>query len=181
MVRAIFLDRDGTINEDLGYVYKEKDFKFIQGSLKALKKLSKTNFKVIIITSQSGIGRGYYSYKDFLKLTNHMLDEFKKEKVRVDAVYFCHHAPEDMCECRKPKTKMIEEAAKRFNIDLEESFVIGDKTSDILMGQRAGCKTILVLTGNAGKDGKFEVKPDFVVKNLLEAVEIILELTNSKL
>lgn len=171
--KAIFFDRDGTINEDKGYVGKVKDFKFLPKALDALKLLSKTKYKVIIITSQGGIGRGYYSHEDFMKINRYMLNEFKKEKIRIDAIYFCHHAPEERCNCRKPATGLIEQAKKRFNIDLKKSFVIGDKTSDIMLGKNVGCKTILVLTGKAGKDNKYSIKPDFVAKNLLEAVKII--------
>ncbi len=171
--KAIFLDRDGTINKDSGYVSEVKDFKFLLGALEALKILSKSDYKIIIITSQSGIGRGYYTHGDFFKVTDYMLNEFKKEKIRIDAIYFCHHAPEQECKCRKPETGLIKQAEKRFNINLKKSYVIGDKTSDIKLGKNAGCKTILLQTGKAGKDKKFIVKPDFVAKNLLDAVKNI--------
>ena len=172
--KAVFLDRDGTINEDKGYVGKVKDFKFLPRVLEALKKLSKSKYRIIIITSQSGIGRGYYTHKDFMKITKYMLDKFKKEKIRIDAIYFCHHAPEEKCNCRKPKTGLIEQAEKRFDINLKQSFVIGDKTSDIMLGKNAGCRTILLLTGKAGRDNQYKAKPDYICKDLLEAVKIVL-------
>jgi len=171
---AIFLDRDGTINVDKSYVYRLEDFEFISGSLNALQLLSKTQYKLIIVTNQSGIGLGLYTQADYNKVTNYMLAEFKKHKIRVDKIYFCSHSPEKRCNCRKPQQQMIKNAQNEFNIDLKNSFVIGDKTSDIEFGKRAGCKTILLETGLAGKDGRFRVKPDFVCKNLLEAAKLII-------
>jgi len=174
--KAVFLDRGGVINEDKSndYIHKIKDFKFISRVLEALKILSKTDYKIIIVTNQSGIGRGYYKHEDFFKVTDYMLNEFKKEKIRIDAIYFCYHSPEQACKCRKPETLLLEKAKKRFNINCKKSFVIGDKTSDIMFGKKAGCKTILVQTGKAGKDGKYNVKPDYIAKNLLDAVKNII-------
>ncbi len=168
------IDRDGVINIDYGYVHEIEKFEFISGVLDALKLLSKTDFKIIIITDQSGIGRGYYKEEDYKKLTEYMFGEFEKNNIRVDGIYYCPHSPESGCSCRKPKTGMPEKAKKDFDIDFSKSYFIGDKTSDIKCGENAGCKTILVKTGKAGKDGMYDVRPDFVADDLKAAVERII-------
>jgi D-glycero-D-manno-heptose 1,7-bisphosphate phosphatase len=173
--KAVFLDRDGTINVDKEYIFKIKDFAFISGSVKALQLLQDAGFLLIIITSQSGIGRGYYSMKDYNALNRHMLAELKKNKVKIKKVYYCPHSPEESCKCRKPSTFFIREAQKRYNINLKESYCIGDKTADIKMGKNAGCITILVKTGKAGKDKKFAVKPDNTAKDLYDAARLVLK------
>lgn len=179
MNKAVFLDRDGTINVDYGYVHKIKDFVFLPRVVDALRLLAKSEYEIVVITSQSGIGRGYYSEQEFLVITEYMKDELTKNGIRVDGVYYCPHDPDGRCECRKPKTKMLEDAVRELQIDLSQSYVIGDKTADIKMGENAGCKTILVKTGKAGKDGAYDVNPDFTAKDLYEAVEWLLKKDNS--
>jgi len=173
MNRAVFIDRDGTINIDYGYVHEIEKFEFIPRVLDALKKLTKTDFKIIIITNQSGIGRDYYKKEDYHKLTEHMLNEFKKNNIKIDAIYHCPHNPDDNCNCRKPNIEMIEKAKKDFNIDTKKSFFIGDRTKDIQCGKNAGCKTILVKTGDAGKEKKYDATPDFIADDLYNAVDLI--------
>ncbi|MBW2987580.1 D-glycero-beta-D-manno-heptose 1,7-bisphosphate 7-phosphatase [Candidatus Woesearchaeota archaeon] len=182
MNRAVFLDRDGTINIDTGYVHKAEEFEFIPGALEALEELSKTDFKIIVITSQSGIGRGYYTEADFHRLTDYMRSVMNDRDIRLDGVYFCPHHSEKaigkykiVCDCRKPKIGLIEKAAAEHDIDLSRSYVIGDKTADIEMGRRAGCKSILVKTGKAGEDGEFNISPYYVGNTLKEAIKKILE------
>ena len=170
MINAVFLDRDGVITEDIGYVHKIEDFKLIQNAAKGLKLLK--NFKLIFITNQSGIGRGYYKFEDFLNYNNKVLKELKKHKLKIQKTYFCPHKPEDNCECRKPKIKLIKDAEKEFGIDLKKSFVIGDKKTDIEMGRNAGCKTILVLTGH-GMAAKNETRADYIANNLVDAAKWI--------
>ena len=158
--KAIFLDRDGTINKnEPEFVHKKEDFKFIPGALQALRKLSQTDYKIIITTNQSGIGRGYFAEKDLKKLHQWMLGRFKREKIRIDKIYHCPHAPGQNCYCRKPKPGLIEEAVKDFGINLSKSWIVGDDERDIQMGKEVNLKTILI-----GKK----------VKNLQEAVKIIL-------
>ncbi|MBN1645274.1 HAD family hydrolase [Candidatus Woesearchaeota archaeon] len=192
MNKAIFLDRDGTINVDdkeiflprlnkkvKGYIHKIEDWEFIPKALEALIKLSESEYKLIIITNQSGIGRGYYTEEDLKKLHLHVLSY---NHVRIDGVYFCPHHPEKargvykkFCDCRKPGIGLIKKAAQEHNIDLTKSYMIGDKTTDIECGRRAGCKTILVETGNAGTDGTYNAAPDFTATNLHMAAEMILK------
>ena len=172
MIAAIFIDRDGVIVEDVGYVHRLEDFKLVPNSIEGLKLLK--NYKLFIITNQSGIGRGIYNIEDFLKFNNHLIGILKKHKIKIQKTYYCQHKPEDNCECRKPKTKFLNDAEKEFKIDLKKSFVIGDKKADIELGENGGCRTILVLTGN-GMKTKDEIKADFVAEDLLEAAQWILK------
>ena len=131
MNKAVFLDRDGTINIDLGYVHEKDKLEFIPGVLEALAEIQAAGFKLIIITNQSGIGRGYFTleqYKDFEKF---MLDQMAKKGVIVDGVYFCPHGPQEHCNCRKPSIWLYEQAARDFNIDWKSSFVVGDSERDL--------------------------------------------------
>src|SRR3989338_1041091 len=171
-MKAIFLDRDGTLVQDTGYIHKAEDFKLQPNAIEGLKKLSK--FKIFIVTNQSGIGRGLYNLQDFKKFNGRMIEEFDKHKIKIEKVYYCPHAPEDNCECRKPKTKLLQEAKRDFGIELEKSYVIGDQKADIELGRNASCMQILVLTGNGNKT-KNEIKADFVAKDLLDAAKWIIK------
>ena len=191
--KAIFLDMDGTISKDnkeiylshldkkvKGYVHKIADWELLPNAEPALKLMSSLDFKLIIITSQSGIGRGYYTENDFHILYQHINNKLQEQGVKISGTYFCPHHPEKaigrykiICNCRKPKTGMIDQAVKDHEIDLKKSYVIGDKTVDIAMGKNAGCKTILVQTGKAGKDGEYKVMPNYTGSDLLIAAQII--------
>lgn len=180
MNRAVFLDRDGTINVDRGYAHTVEGFEFERGVIQGLRILQSLEYQLIIVTGQSGIGRGDYSEGDYHRFMEHMYLQLAMEGVFIDGEYFCPHHPERGigdykvdCECRKPKTGMLEQAVKYFDISLKGSWVIGDKTDDIEMGRRAGCKTVLVKTGKAGNDGNFQVRPNYVAENLEAAAEII--------
>ncbi len=173
MNKAVFLDRDGTINKEVGYLTSITEFEFLPKVIKALKLLSKTDYKIIILTNQSGIARGYFDEKTLKEIHKKMCDDLKTEGIRVDKIYYCPHHPDENCKCRKPKTGMIKKAEEDFNLNLKNSYLIGDSTRDIKTGINAGCKTILVKTGYAGKDGKYKVKPDYEVSNLFEAIKII--------
>ncbi len=129
--RAIFLDRDGVINVDKGYVCKIDDFEFTEGVFEALREFQKRGFLLIVVTNQSGIGRGLYSSEDFKTLTAWKLDELKKRDIFIDEIYHCHHDPDSGCECRKPAPGMLLKAKEKFNIDMQNSWMIGDKKSDI--------------------------------------------------
>ncbi|MBN1502648.1 HAD family hydrolase [Candidatus Woesearchaeota archaeon] len=173
MNKAVFLDRDGTINVDKGYVYKKEDLEFLPNAVNGLKNIQQLGFKLIIITNQSGIGKGYYSEKEYRIFMNELYKKLGEKGVKIEADYYCKHAPEKKCSCRKPNTKMIENAVKAHWIDKPNSYFIGDKTADILAGKNARLRTILVLTGKAGKDGKYQIKPDYICRNLKEASQII--------
>ncbi|PIN86217.1 D-glycero-beta-D-manno-heptose-1,7-bisphosphate 7-phosphatase [Candidatus Woesearchaeota archaeon CG10_big_fil_rev_8_21_14_0_10_44_13] len=173
MAKAIFLDRDGTINVDREYVHKIEAFKLIPRTIDALRMLQDAGYLLIVITNQSGIGRGHYSEKDFYKLNEHMFALFSKNGINISKVYHCPHNPDEGCGCRKPSIKFIKEAEKEFRIDVSKSYVIGDKTADVKMGNDASCKTILVKTGKAGNDNLHNSKPDFIAENLYDAAKII--------
>lgn len=172
--KAIILDRDGVLIHDIGYVHKVEDFRFIPKAVDALKLLSQKGFKLIIITNQSGIGRGYYTKEDFLKFNNHLINELSKNKIKIEKTYYCPHHPDESCNCRKPSTRHAEEAKKEFDIDLKRSYVIGDHPSDIEMGKKAGCKAAYVLTGH-GKKHKGQAKAaDFIAEDLYDAAKWIV-------
>ena len=187
MNKAIFFDRDGTINVDKEYIHRVEDFEFERRAIEGLKILQNLGCQLIIVTGQSGIGRGYYSEEDYHKFMDYMYSQLRRHNIIINGEYFCPHHPEKGigeykvdCDCRKPKTGMLEQAVKEFDIDLKESWVIGDKTDDIEMGRRAGCKTILVNTGKAGKDGNYSVTPDYEADNLEGAAKIIKNGTKNK-
>jgi len=164
---VIFLDRDGTITVDEhGYTHKVEDFAFEQGAVRGLQKLQGKGYLLIMVTGQAGIGRGYYTEDDFRKFNDKLFSELRLNNIEIDAVYFCPHHPTAGkgvylldCNCRKPKTGMIEQAISEFKekgieIDIENSYVVGDKTDDAKLGNNANIKSVLVMTGNGGKDGR---------------------------
>ena len=178
---AVFLDRDGVINKEVNYLHKIKDFKLERGALQGLKKLSNAKIPLIIITNQAGIARGYYKEKDYHKLMKYIINFLRKKGIKITAHYFCPHHPTEgigkyriECKCRKPNIGLFKKAARIHNIDLKNSFYIGDKTLDIKAGRNAGCKTILVLTGYAGRDGEYKTKPDYKFKDLNKIADFIM-------
>lgn len=161
--RAIFLDRDGTINEDKGYTYKIEDLVILPKVVEGLKLLQK-KFLLIVVTNQSGVERGYYSEKDMGNFNNYLYLILAKEGVYIDDFYYCPYLEG---ECRKPNIGMLIRAQRDWNIDISRSYVIGDKESDILTGKRVVCKTILIGEKTSG------IQPDFYAKDLLESAEWI--------
>lgn len=181
---AIFLDRDGTINEDLNFLSSPEQVVLIDGSAEAIREANNLGLKVIVFTNQSGIARGYFTEEDLHRI-HKRLDELLAEKgARIDAYYYCPHHPTEgngeyrvECECRKPKDGMLWRASREQNVDLKNSFVIGDRCIDIQAGKTAGAVTILVLTGY-GKEEYEKCKgenfePDFIAQNLKEAIDIV--------
>jgi D-glycero-D-manno-heptose 1,7-bisphosphate phosphatase len=140
--KALFLDRDGVINIDKGYVHKIVDFIFTDHIFKIISHFQKKGYLIVVVTNQSGIARGFYSEQDFLDLTDWMINEFSLKGIRIEKVYFCPHHPDFdiVCNCRKPSPGMILKATKDLNIDLENSILIGDNQSDLDAGQSAGVK-----------------------------------------
>ena len=137
MQKALFLDRDGVINIDHGYVSTIEKFEFTEGIFDLLRLFLDKGYLLFIVTNQSGIGRGYYSEEDFLTLTSWMLNEFKKEGIEISSVHYCNHAPEENCSCRKPATGMVDAILKERTISLKNSWLIGDKQSDIDLAHNA--------------------------------------------
>jgi len=172
------LDRDGVINVDKGYVHKMEDFELLPRVGEALRLLP-PDFKLVVITNQSGIMRGVYTESQFLSFMNSVKELLLEQGVRLDAVYHCPHLPSEDCDCRKPRMALFEKACEEFDLDPKRCFVIGDQTSDIKMGQDGGCQTILVKTGRGGEDGNYSVTPDYVAQDLYDAVRYIL-LTESQ-
>lgn len=180
MSKAVFLDRDGTINCEVNILSDVKQLRLMRGVADAIKKINNLGFLVIVITNQAVVARGLITENELADIHKSLTNRLLKSGAKLDAIYYCPHHPQanikkyrKECVCRKPNTGMIERAIKNFKIDIKKSFLVGDTTGDILTGQRAKLKTILVKTGYAGKDKKFNINPDFVAKNLNEAVNII--------
>ena len=180
MKKAIFLDRDGTINVEKDYIYKSEDLVFEEGTIKALKTFKNLEYILIVISNQSGIARGYFTEEDLNIFNNNMNEILKKNGVEITEFYCCPHHPDGIgeykkvCECRKPNNKMIEDAIKKYNIAREKSYMIGDKTSDIGAGLKSNLKTVLVKTGYGLKDmEKIDKNETLVCENLKDFSEIL--------
>ncbi len=172
-IPAVFFDRDGVIIEDKDYQIEVDEIELFDDTIEALKTLDRRYLK-IVVSNQSGIGRGYFSADDVVEFNRYLADLLKKDGIRIDGWYFCPHVPEDNCDCRKPGTGMITNAADDHFIDLINSWIIGDKYSDIMAGRASGIKTILIKTGCGGEDGAHsDVSPDYRADNLLMAIEMI--------
>ena len=135
MNKAVFLDRDGTINVDKNYLYKVEDFEFLPDVIESLKKFQDLGYLLIIITNQSGIARNYYTKDDFLKLNKWLINYLNNYSIHISNIYYCPHGPDSICECRKPKLGLFEQAAKDFDIDLDSSIAIGDKERDAVFAK----------------------------------------------
>lgn len=146
MNKAVFFDRDGVINKEIGnYVYKLEDFKFNIGLFTSLRLLQEYDYKLIIITNQGGIAKGQYTHDELYELHNFMLEKLLNEGIKIDDVYFCpHHHSIAPCLCRKPNSLLIEKAIAKHNIDKSQSFLIGDNERDVLAAEKVGIKGILI-------------------------------------
>lgn len=182
-MKYLFIDRDGVVNKDPGgwtktnYVTNWSDFHFVPGTLQALKMLKEKGIKVIVASNQGGVNKGLYTRKELNEVNSRMLREIEKAGGSIEEVYYCIHKDEDNCDCRKPKPGMLEMAAKKYGVDPKTVYFIGDAPKDIGAGKRAGCKTILVLSGKSSREDikNWEDKPDHVFDNLLEAVKFLTE------
>ena len=176
MNKAIFLDRDGTIIEDKRNNSWKGGITFIPRALEGMKKLQMQGYKLIIVTNQSGIGKGYYTEGDYFDLREELHKRLLRNEIFISAEYFCPHHKEGIgryrqnCNCRKPQTGMLETAANDFSLSLKDCWMIGDKDLDIIAGKNAGCRTIHVATG----EHKNIDYADFTARNLIEAADYIL-------
>ncbi len=166
--RAAFLDRDGTIAEDTGYCQSPDVFKLFPVSAEAIKLLNRYEYKVIVITNQSGIARGYFTEETLAEIHRKMITELANEGACIDAIYWCPHHPDDNCACRKPNPELIYRALQDFGVELKGSCVIGDKSSDIELGRNVGCSTILIAPEESESD---ETRADITAPDLLLAVQ----------
>jgi rfaE bifunctional protein nucleotidyltransferase chain/domain len=170
---AVFLDRDGTINEHIEYLSEPDRFKEISGAYAAIKRVRELGFRVVVVTNQPGIGLGYFTKEDFYAVTREMMRQASVFGAAFDKIYFCPHSKADRCACRKPETFFLDRAVKELNVDLKRSYVIGDMTSDVQLGINGGCRSILLKTGRGGDDRVYENKPDYTARDLADAAEWI--------
>ncbi len=183
---AVFLDRDGTVNEEVGYLRDLRMLKLIPGASAAIRRLNEAGIPVILVTNQSGVARGYFPESLVHEAHALLAKMLGGEGARLDGVYYCPHHPSAgnsqytvECDCRKPATGLLDRAARELNIDLGRSFMVGDKWSDVELGHRAGARSVLVSTGFAADDPgnarpAHVEDPDFIAHDLAEAVDWIL-------
>lgn len=185
--RAIFMDRDGTISEEVGYVNHLSRFHLLPRTAEAVRLINQSDFKAVVVTNQAGVARGYFPEVLVREVHTKMQMLLGQEGAHVDRIYYCPHHPHvgpDSyridCDCRKPKIGMLEKAVRDLKVDLSRSYIIGDKHTEIVMGHKAGVKSILVLTGYGIGElelygDQWEQKPDFIAEDLLAAVKWILQ------
>ena len=179
--RAVFVDRDGTINVDVHYLDDPDKFEMYPGVGVGVKKLQEYGFKIIVITNQSGIARGYFTEKQLSAVHERMKHEFQKFDVTLDGIYYCQHHPDDTCDCRKPNTGLFEKAIHEHNIDEKKSFMLGDKILDIGAGKKIGVKTVLIPEPHVREEFllkklEWEYHPDYIADAFLDAVEWIFKI-----
>ena len=184
--KAIFLDRDGVINREVDHLSNSDQFELLDGVGGAIRKANRAGILVVVVTNQPVIARGELSGEGLRIIHNKMETLLGKERAYIDRIYYCPHHPESgflgevkalkiECDCRKPKTGLFLQAEKEMNISLEDAWMVGDRTADILAGEQAGVQSVLVKTGYGGKDEKYEIVADFIVDDLSSAIDLILE------
>ncbi len=176
---AVFLDRDGTIAEEVGYLNHASRFRMFPFAAAAIRRLNEAGLPVVVVSNQSGVGRGYFPESLVQTVNELMTVQLTKSGARIDAIYYCPHTSTENCECRKPRTGMLERAAREHSLDLARSFVVGDRYGDMELAQRARAKSILVRTGYgegelAWHSAKWPSQPDFVAEDLSKAADWIL-------
>lgn len=179
MSQAVFLDRDGVINEEVDLLHRADQLRLIEGSGPAIARFNRAGIPVIVVTNQPVVARGLCTEKELEGIHERLADLLSEHEARWDALYYCpYHENADLLryrresEDRKPNPGMLLKGAKAFGLDLPQCFMVGDRTVDILAGQRVGCRTVLVQSGFGGKDGKCDVEPDETLENLLEFAEL---------
>ena len=172
MQKVVFLDRDGVINVEKNYLYKIEDFEFIDGVFDSLKYLQNLGYKLVIITNQSGIGRGYYTFEQYKTLTTWMKEQFKQNDINISGIFCCPHTPNENCNCRKPQIGMIEQASKIIDIDYKKSWLVGDKDSDIQTAYSANIQnTIQVCSGHKFEKSKSNAR--YIIHSIKDIISII--------
>jgi len=176
---AVFLDRDGTVNEEMGYINHLSRFVLLPRTAEAIKRFNDAGIKVVVVTNQSGAARGYFPPSLVEEVHTHLRNLLAAQGARLDGLYTCLHGPEDGCACRKPKPGLILQAVRELNVDLSRSYVVGDRYKDIQTGANAGVKGIFVLTGYGRGEYKhfgrtWEAQPAHVAGDLLDAAEWII-------
>lgn len=186
MQRAVFIDRDGTISEEVGYINHPSRFRVFPYAATAIKLLNKSGWLAIVTTNQAGVARGYFSEELIQTVHERLKQDLESNGARLDAIYYCAHHPSvgeppyrRECDCRKPKPGLIRRAAEEFNIDLESSWMVGDRYSDIKLARNAGVRSAFVMSGYGRGEWEhqrsgWKQQPDLVVETLLEAVETII-------
>lgn len=178
--RAVFLDRDGTVFEDMEFSVAPEKVRVLPGAVEGLRKLQDAGYVLIIITNQSGVARGLFDESGLQAIHEHMVGMLAERGVRIEAVYYCPHYPEGAvpsyavkCDCRKPRPGMLLRAAAEHGIDLSRSWMVGDRPADVGVGRAAACRTVRVLTGGQPVEG--DPEPDFLARDLDAAAEFILQ------
>ncbi|HBF33059.1 TPA: hypothetical protein DDW35_00710 [Candidatus Sumerlaeota bacterium] len=181
MAPAVFLDRDGTINDEVGHLGDPSEFELLPLAGEGIRRFNDMGYRVVVVTNQPGIGLGLFTRQDFFRVTSAMFMKLRPFGAKIDKVYYCPHNITEDCECRKPSGSMVFRAQEDLNLDLTNSYFIGDRSTDVEAGRRAGVKTILVRTGRGGKDGEYHgAEPDYVASNLIEAAQWVLEQERGK-
>jgi len=171
-MKIVFLDRDGVINKEVGYLHKVADFEFIEGVFDACQYFQSLGYQIIIVTNQSGIERSYYTEEDFHIVTDWMLKQFKHHGIEILDVFYCPHGPESDCDCRKPKPGMFNQANTKYHINMEASWMIGDKEADIQAANSAGISnTVLVKSGHAIDEINSRAK--FIFDSIKQVSEVL--------
>jgi D-glycero-D-manno-heptose 1,7-bisphosphate phosphatase len=178
MHKAVFMDRDGTVSEEVGYMYNTGLYRPFPFAGPAIRKVNETGMKAILITNQSGIERGFFPESLVHEVHTILRTELSRHEAKLDAIYFCPHQPETRCDCRKPRPGMLLRAQQEFNLDLTQSFMIGDKWVDVGTAHAVQARSILVMTGYGREEYEkykhLPQQPHFIAENLLQAVESII-------
>ena len=185
--RAVFIDRDGTLNEEVGYINHVSRLMLLPRAAEAVRKLNEAGVPAVVISNQAGVARGYFPEERVIEVNDRLKELLSEQGARLDGLYYCPHHPDGVespyrrdCDCRKPKTGMIDLAARELDLDVAGSYMVGDRFGDIRLARAAGCKGVMVLTGYGrgawehDRD-RADVYPDYVAVNLLDAVEWLIE------
>jgi histidinol-phosphate phosphatase family protein len=171
---AVFIDRDDTLIADVGYCKDPDRIQLLPGVVEGLQRLSGSGLAIVVVTNQSGVGRGFFTENDLAAMHTRLRSELEQVGVSLRAIYYCPHLPEDGCSCRKPRPGLLLKAASELDLDLKTCFMIGDRELDLLAGRAAGTHTILVSNKERGELTEMKPSADYVVKDLVEAASVIL-------